>query len=48
MGASRLRVSYDIQYEVENFEVLMEEALKVSLEHKDEYVFFSIGSSLKI
>lgn len=28
MGASRLRVSYDIQYEVENFEVLMEEALK--------------------
>ncbi|CAK9862599.1 unnamed protein product [Sphagnum jensenii] len=28
MGASRLRVSYDIQYEIENLELLMDEAAK--------------------
>ncbi|CAM6089078.1 unnamed protein product [Calypogeia fissa] len=28
MGATRLRVSYDIQYEVENFDLLMDEATK--------------------
>ncbi len=31
MGASRLRVSYDIQYEIENLELLMDEAAKASV-----------------
>lgn len=31
MSAARLRVSYDIQYETENLELLMDEAAKVHI-----------------
>ena len=33
MAAARLRVSYDIQYETENLELLMDDAAKVLMEY---------------